>query len=391
MKVLYISPDGILDDLGQSQILPYIYGLNNKGYKFVILSFERTYRTGEEFLKQKKVLKDRGIEWYYLPFYQAKYNRLLRVLFGAIKINIICRKHNINLVHLRSINAGIIFLVSAIRCPYLYDIRAFAGQLVDYGLLKKSWFSKLIINIEKILINKSAGIVVLDESGAKYLNNSFNLNIPLQIIPTATNIKKFKVDLERIADFTNETLKFVFLGGAQFPYLPREALKFLKILLKNKIDCNVDIINKSHHKFIYKVIEELNFPRDKIRIFSLEPSKIFNYLPNYDCGLVFIETGDWIKMSSPTKIGEYLAAGLHIVGLEGIEILDRLSKESISVDLLPRNFDFKGITLNEIKGITKNIKNENRKKNSISIAKKFYDIESALKKYLKIYKSILKK
>ena len=54
MRVLYFSPDGILDDLGQSQILPYIYGLNDRGYKFIILSFERFDRKKENFYHSQK-------------------------------------------------------------------------------------------------------------------------------------------------------------------------------------------------------------------------------------------------------------------------------------------------------------------------------------------------
>ena len=37
---LYITYDGLLDPLGQSQILPYIKNLNNKGYEFIIISYE---------------------------------------------------------------------------------------------------------------------------------------------------------------------------------------------------------------------------------------------------------------------------------------------------------------------------------------------------------------
>ena len=38
-------------------------------------------------------------------------------------------------------------------------------------------------------------------------------------------------------------------------------------------------------------------------------------------------------MSSPTKLGEYLAAGLHIISLSGIEVINRLSKKQ------PNSFD----------------------------------------------------
>ena len=143
--------------------------------------------------------------------------------------------------------------------------------------------------------------------------------------------------------------------GARFPYLPKKALKFIKFLLRNKINCTIDIINERHHKFIKEDIKKVNFP-EKIKIFPLKPSEISKNLANYDCGLVFIETGDWIKMSSPTKIGEYLAAGLHVLGLEGIEVLNRLSQETRSVDTLPRDFNYLSKDISRVKKILENIK-----------------------------------
>ena len=42
-KVVFLSYDGITDPLGQSQILPYLFGISsNKNYKITIVSFEKT-------------------------------------------------------------------------------------------------------------------------------------------------------------------------------------------------------------------------------------------------------------------------------------------------------------------------------------------------------------
>ena len=93
-------------------------------------------------------------------------------------------------------------------------------------------------------------------------------------------------------------------------------------------------------------------------------------------------------MSSPTKNGEYLAAGLHIVGLEGIKVLDRLAVETNCVDLLPRNLNSENYNFNDILKILKKIKRITRIQESIDTAKKHYALKKALKKYLEIYKNI---
>ena len=40
-NVLYISYDGMTDPLGQSQVLPYLEGLSQQGFRFTLLSFEK--------------------------------------------------------------------------------------------------------------------------------------------------------------------------------------------------------------------------------------------------------------------------------------------------------------------------------------------------------------
>ena len=41
-KCLYVTYDGLLDPLGQSQILPYIENLSENGYKLFVMSYEKT-------------------------------------------------------------------------------------------------------------------------------------------------------------------------------------------------------------------------------------------------------------------------------------------------------------------------------------------------------------
>ena len=55
-KVVFLSYDGITDPLGQSQILPYLFGLSsNKNYKITIVSFEKTenYHQNKVFILNK--------------------------------------------------------------------------------------------------------------------------------------------------------------------------------------------------------------------------------------------------------------------------------------------------------------------------------------------------
>lgn len=43
-NVLYLSYDGMTDQLGQSQVIPYLQGLSKEGYSFTLISFEKPER-----------------------------------------------------------------------------------------------------------------------------------------------------------------------------------------------------------------------------------------------------------------------------------------------------------------------------------------------------------
>jgi len=47
-SVLYISYNGMLDPLGQSQVIPYLRELSKAGVRFTLLSFERGTAWTEE-------------------------------------------------------------------------------------------------------------------------------------------------------------------------------------------------------------------------------------------------------------------------------------------------------------------------------------------------------
>ena len=58
--------------------------------------------------------------------------------------------------------------------------------------------------------------------------------MPIQIIPTSTNIERFNMS-NKYKNKNEKQIKFVMIGGAQYPYLPKKALQFIKLLLKMEL------------------------------------------------------------------------------------------------------------------------------------------------------------
>ena len=67
-KILYITYDGLTDPLGQSQILPYLVGLSEHGFQFIILSFEKKDSYEKEKDSVKNITDSANIKWIPLSF-----------------------------------------------------------------------------------------------------------------------------------------------------------------------------------------------------------------------------------------------------------------------------------------------------------------------------------
>src|SRR5215212_2571579 len=67
-RVLFISYNGMLDPLGQSQVIPYLRELAKRGVRFTLLSFERDKAFTAEGARKCEVLRQelsaQAIEWH---------------------------------------------------------------------------------------------------------------------------------------------------------------------------------------------------------------------------------------------------------------------------------------------------------------------------------------
>ena len=66
--VLYISYDGMTDNLGQSQVIPYLQGLSKKGYSIHLLSCEKPANFEKRQNHISKLLQKSGIVWHPIQY-----------------------------------------------------------------------------------------------------------------------------------------------------------------------------------------------------------------------------------------------------------------------------------------------------------------------------------
>src|SRR5712664_5000809 len=74
-RALFISYNGMLDPLGQSQVIPYLRELSKRGVRFTLLSFERDHAYTRAGLEQsadlRQELAESEIDWHWLPYHRS--------------------------------------------------------------------------------------------------------------------------------------------------------------------------------------------------------------------------------------------------------------------------------------------------------------------------------
>lgn len=386
-KVLYFSYDGLLDPLGQSQIVPYISAISAAGHSLTVVSYEKIGRTKEQIKIMEMKLQKIGVNWERIEFRSGKLWAIKRLISGVLLIRKLCGNIQPDFMHLRGFVPAVIFQLSFSRVPFLYDFRGFAlGEWVDIGKINESSLLYRVLNrLDQKCVKNASGLVVLEQSAKRLLEETYNVpNVPLKVIRTCTNVKRYTKQ-EGWDNKKSSTLRFVFLGGARFPYRPDLALMLIEKLIENGMECNIDFINQGDRIFIEKVSDLTSISKDKIRILSCEHSKIPDILPTYDCGIVMVETSHWRRVCSPTKMGEYLASGLPVISLEGIDAIDELSKRTVCVTTVSNDEllgHFQECRAQQILSFIKSIGVKQKCKN---LAKNEFDMEMAGNLYVELY------
>ena len=206
-QVLYITYDGLLEPLGQSQVLSYLE-VNCREVSFTILSFEKQRDLLNSVLYDDVLrrVKQANISWKILKYHK-------RLPLAATSLDIICgvliglfliKFRGIQILHARSYVAGVIaLLLSKIsKVPYIFDIRGFwIDERIDGELWRRGGLQYYIARwFEAKLYHGAAHITTLTQSSISYFPKILRIPIfkgNISVIPTCTDVKRFSKKLYR--------------------------------------------------------------------------------------------------------------------------------------------------------------------------------------------------
>ena len=399
-KVVFLSYDGITDPLGQSQILPYLFGISsNKNYKITIVSFEKTknYHQNKVFILNK--LKKNNIDWVQLKY--TKYPPIFSTLWDIYKLKRTLNKlknKGLDLIHCRSYITNLVALEfkKTYKTPFIFDMRGFwADERVDgkiwsldnfiYKKIYKYFKSK-----EKEFLQFSDYTISLTENGKKEI---LYWNLPnqskIKVIPCCTDENLFQTkniqNVRAELGYNKDDFIISYVGSIGTWYMLDEMLDFFKCLKTKKPNAKFFFITKDDSQLILEKVKSKKIDISSIKIKPSSREMIPSYIGASNFSIFFILPVFSKKASSPTKMGEIMNLGIPIICNSGVGDVDEIMEKSMP-ELLVKEFSNKEYE-RVIDLITNNYKPN--QKTIIETSHSYYSLEKGVEKYKEVYKEIL--
>ncbi|MCS7188515.1 MAG: glycosyltransferase [Bacteroidia bacterium] len=366
MKAAYFTYDGLLDPLGQSQILPYLYGLNDTlGISFSVLSFEKQERWKHAGATLREELRRKGIEWIPLSFTRTP--PILAKVYDNYRFHIAARYHlspnQFSIFHARSYVAGWVahLLSRRWKIPWIFDMRGFwADERKEMNKWNTKnpfyyWLYSLWKKREKIMLEAATAIVVLTEAAHKIL---LDWGVPAEkitIIPCVADYDLFKPEpqnlssINSILDIPSEAYALGYVGSIGPLYELREMLTLFRVLLRKRPDSYMIFYTPAKPTEIYPIAHQLGIPVERLRMRFISRPELPIWLKRLDASIIFYRPGFSRHGTFPTRIAELLAMNIPVIAqvdvgdnrtlaqkVKGLYICERFSEEEYArvIDLV---------------------------------------------------------
>ncbi len=331
-RILYISYDGILEPLGESQVVAYVERLASD-HAITLLSFEKRedLRDRARLSVMQRRLDAMGIGWVRMRYHKRPpvLSTLFDVMAGIVRARAACRRRSVAIVHARGYVPALIALGArgASGAHFLFDMRGFwvdekveAGHWRAGGLLYRigKWS-------ERRFFRSADAIVSLTEQGVRafdQLGYRVPLGVPVEVIPTCVDLDRFRPEPKdsELAGSLGLAGSCVLgsIGTVSNWYMRHEMLRYLAYLARSLDRARVLIVTREDHGRLRRDAEDAGVPADRLVITRADFADMPKLVRLFDAGVFFIRPALSKRASAATKLAEFLGSGVPVIINDGV-------------------------------------------------------------------------
>jgi glycosyltransferase involved in cell wall biosynthesis len=308
--VVYVSYDGMLEPLGRSQVLGYLRHLAQR-YDVTLISFEKS-EDGWDPLRVE--LEAARISWIPLTYHSAPpvLSTAWDVARGRRALRVALKERPDALVHVRSYVPALI-AQAAPTAPLLFDIRGFwADERVEGGIWPPGGLLyRLAKRCERRFFARADAVVTLTEASLPQVRRWLaGREVPVEVIPTCVDPTPYARSVP-----AHDGPRLIWSGSLGTWY------RFdLAVSLADALGLPMTVLTRQREE------ARVALGSHTAEIRTVAPGGMAGELHAGDIGLALVVSSFSKQASAPTRIGEYLAAGMPIAVTPGVGDLELLAE-----------------------------------------------------------------
>ncbi|OOZ40372.1 glycosyltransferase [Solemya pervernicosa gill symbiont] len=393
-QTLYLTRNGLLEPLGQSQIMAYLRGLSQE-YRITLITYEKDddWSDTERVARVRTECESLGIRW--LPQRFRPRPKIVAPLFSMVRMVWLVRrevqKHNVQLIHARSyIPAAVAMLVGRLAgIPFIFDMRAlWPEELITAGRLGRgSLLHRAIVTAERVCISRAAAVVSLTHAALAHLNSEYPYGMAEQkvvVIPTCADLERFVPVEDGPERRIIGCLGTVLSGWFRLDWL----VSFMTVAADRDPEASFELTTRDDPVQIRAAIENSSsLVKSRLEIRSCSSDLVQEVLQGQMASVMFFTEGLSKLGSSPTRMAEILGCGIPVVANDGVGDVAEIIKQ-YNVGVLVDNCSEEAMVkaLDELDTLLSDPKLSSRCRKA---AEEVFSLQAGTESYREIYRELL--
>lgn len=402
MSILYLSYDGLMEPLGQSQVFQYLQKLA-QSHEITLVTYEKKRDWSDKARRDytSQATQKAGIRW--IPLRYHKSPKTLATLYdltvGFIVCIYLCIRYRVRIVHARAFVISVLGLGlrRTLGPRLIFDTRSFfSDEWVELGLWRKESLTYRISKwLERRMLAEADVIIALTQKAVDRMQEYpflKGLQKPFKVIPTCTNLELFRPVFGRrkhLDQGDNRQFTLGYVGNADSCYLFDSVLECFMMLKQRRPNARMLIINRKDHSHIRERLQVYGIGMDSVEIKAVDHQDVPHEIGRMDVGIYLIAPHASRVSAVPTKMGEFLACGVPCLANAGVGIVKEIF-ESDRVGVVMREFNPQSMekAVNQLLDLEGDPEVRNR---CLSVAQRYFSLENGVSAYDSIYRELMGK